>query len=250
MEIVCCIKSVPNIADEEVQIVHQKVSVGTYPRCLNECDRYVLEEALRLTELHGGSITALTFGDTESEDVLRRALALGATEAVMLNGPLEEEPRRVAAALAAVIRRRHFDLVLTGAQSSDRQGAEVGGMLAAMLGVPFASLVVAVERKEYGVLVHREIEGGELEAYEVELPAVLSLQTGINTPRYVSMRGIRKAATKTITAVTPEAVPDVAVRLVEHRHPPTVVGAKMLCGDLKAIAVEVASMIRERGGLQ
>jgi electron transfer flavoprotein beta subunit len=250
MEVVCCIKSVPNIADEEVQIVHQRVSVGTYPRCLNDWDRYVLEEALRLTELQGGSITALTFGGSASEDVLRRAMALGADEAVMLTGSLEEEPRRVAAALASVIRARHFDLVLTGAQSSDRQGAEVGGMLAAILGLPFASVVVGVERKEDIVLVYREIEGGELEVYEVELPAVLSLQTGINTPRYVSMRGIRKAATKAITVATPDATPNVAVRLVEHRHPPTAVGARMLRGDLKAIAVEVAGIIRERGGLQ
>jgi electron transfer flavoprotein beta subunit len=250
MDIVCCIKSVPNVADEELRVEKQRVCLEGYSRVLNECDRYVLEEALRLTELHGGSVTALTLGDAECEDALRRALALGAQQAVHLAGSMDEEPRQVASRLAAAIRTRPFDLVLTGAQSSDRQGAAIGGMIAALLGVPFVSLVLAIERQENNLVVQREVEGGALEIYEIELPAVLSLQTGINTPRYVSMRGIRKAAAQTIPVLPPEpAAPDREVRLVEHRHPPAGAGARILRGDLDAMAREVADLIRERGGL-
>src|ERR1035437_6642420 len=96
MDIICCIKSVPNLADVEVQIARQRASIDSYPRCLNDWDRYVLEEALRLTEVDGGSMTALTFGDPRSEDVLRRALALGASGVEMVASEFDEEPRRVA----------------------------------------------------------------------------------------------------------------------------------------------------------
>src|SRR6516164_1791160 len=163
---------------------------------INEPDNYAVEEALQIVAKAGGSVTVATVGTDEDEEILRREMAMGANRGVLLSDEAfsESDGRGIATVLKAFAQKNHYDLILTGVQAEDG-GAQVGGMLAAMLDYPFASLVNSIEVLEGNKLkIGREIEGGSKELSEIDLPCVLSIQTGINEPRYVGMRGIRAAA--------------------------------------------------------
>jgi electron transfer flavoprotein beta subunit len=141
-------------------------------------------------------VTVVSIGDPDAEEVVRREMAMGAANGLLLVDPAFEgsDGRGIAEILAAAVRKGSYDLVLTGAQADDG-AAQVGGMLAALLDWPYASLVNLIEVKDGGLLrIGREIEGGNQEINEIETPCVLSIQTGINEPRYVGIRGIRKVA--------------------------------------------------------
>src|SRR5208283_3652132 len=163
---------------------------------INEPDNYAVEEALQITAKAGGSVTVVTVGSDDDEEVLRREMAMGANRGVLLSDEAfgRSDGRGIATILKAFVQKGHYDLILTGVQAEDG-GAQVGGMLAALLDYPFASLVNSIEVLEGKKLkISREIEGGNREMSEIDLPCVLSIQTGINEPRYVGMRGIRQVA--------------------------------------------------------
>ena len=138
-------------------------------------------------------MTVVTVGSEEDEEILRRQLAMGANKAVLISDDAfrGSDGRGVATILKEFVQKGHYDLILTGVQAEDG-AAQVGGMLAAMLDYPFASLVTSIEiLGDKKLKITREIEGGNREMSEIELPCVLSIQTGINEPRYVGMKGIR-----------------------------------------------------------
>ena len=169
---------------------------------VNEWDNYAVEEAIQIVDKVGGSVTVVTVGDEEAEEVLRREMAMGADKGILLTDDAFEgsDGKGIAAILKAAVEKGKYDLILTGAQADDGAG-QVGGMLAAMLDWPFASLVNSIEViDDKKIKVGREIEGGNQEMNEIELPCVLSIQTGINEPRYVGIRGIRKVASVEIPA--------------------------------------------------
>ncbi len=142
------------------------------------------------------SVTVATVGGEEDEEILRREMAMGASHGVLITDEAfaGSDGRGIATILKAFVKKGHYDLILTGVQAEDG-GAQVGGMLAAMLDYPFASLVNSIEVLDGKKLkISREIEGGNKEISEIDLPCVLSIQTGINEPRYVGMRGIRQVA--------------------------------------------------------
>jgi electron transfer flavoprotein beta subunit len=157
------------------------------------------------------------------------------------------------------VRKGKYDLVLTGAQADDG-AAQVGGMLAALLDWPYASLVNLIEVKEGGVLrIGREIEGGNQEINEIETPCVLSIQTGINEPRYVGIRGIRKVASVEIPTLTaadlglaPGAVgrTGAKVKRVDYFVPPAGAGAEILQGSTDEIAAKLVDLLKAKGGLK
>ena len=150
----------------------------------------------RLSARSGGSVTVATVGGEDDEEILRREMAMGAHHGVLLSDPAftGSDGRGIATILKAFVAKGHYDLILTGVQAEDG-AAQVGGMLAAMLDYPFASLVNSIEVLDGSKLkISREIEGGNKEISEIDLPCVLSIQTGINEPRYVGMRGIRPVA--------------------------------------------------------
>src|SRR5262249_35690537 len=143
-----------------------------------------------------GAVTVVTVGDEDDEEVLRREMAMGAKQGVLLTDDVfaGSDAKGIATILKGYVDKNNFDLILTGVQAEDG-GAQVGGMLAALLDYPFASLVNAIEVIEGNKLkITREIAGGNREVSEIDLPCVLSIQTGINEPRYVGMRGIRQVA--------------------------------------------------------
>jgi len=163
---------------------------------MNGYDANAVEEALRLREKHGGRVTVVSLGDDSSRESLKRAVAMGADAAVLLNDPcwLHADSAGVARALVAAIRRiGKFDLILCGRQASDTDGGQVLHWIAEALDLPSVSPVAKIEQAEGSVLtVHRLIEDG-YQRLRVELPALLGISSEINEPRYPPPRGVMKA---------------------------------------------------------
>ncbi len=262
MEILVCVKRVPDTADAEVALRSDGKGIREEDLAfgINEWDNYAVEEAIRLKEAHGGSVTVATIGPAESEDVLRRCLAMGADEAVMVDDASfrGSDPYGVARGLAGVAKRKGCDLVLTGAQAGDDGYAMTGPVLAAYLGWPHATLVTSIAVEGKRVAVTRELEGGLEELLAVELPAVLTIQTGINEPRYVSIMGIRKVRSKEVPRLGPEAIgidPDSVgeranlLRSLGLSVPPPGREAVMLKGTPAEVAQRILDIIKERGGV-
>ncbi|GAH94698.1 unnamed protein product, partial [marine sediment metagenome] len=166
-------------------------------------DEYALEAAVQLKEKLGGTVTAVTVGPKEWDDVLRRALAMGADRAIRIDEDVvTADSHVVARILEALLRNLPYALILFGAQSEDFGSGQLGVMVAEMLGIPHATLVVSLQVKEGEVRVSRELEGGVLELYSLKLPALLTVQTGINRPRYVSFASIKKAREKELKVMS------------------------------------------------
>ena len=198
MEILVCVRRVPDTSENEIQLnsAGNDIERDDLVYSINEADNYAVEEALQIVARVGGNVTVVTVGGEDDEEILRREMAMGANHGVLISDEAfsGSDGRGIATILKAFVQKGNYDLILTGVQAEDG-GAQVGGMLAAMLDYPFASLVNSIEVLDGKKLkVSREIEGGNKEMNEIDLPCVLSIQTGINEPRYVGMRGIRQVA--------------------------------------------------------
>ncbi len=202
MDMIVCIKRVPETAEAEIKIdpsgrdIVREGLVFT----INEADNYALEEALLIKERVGGTVAVITMGPKESVDTLRMGRAKGADTAVRLDDPafVESDGLVTARILASAMKDMKYDLILTGCMASDDWFSQVGPALAEILGIPHATMVTKVELEEGKTRVSRELEGGLLEVLDIQLPAVLTIQTGINEPRYASIMGIAKASKKEI----------------------------------------------------
>jgi electron transfer flavoprotein beta subunit len=262
MNIVVCIKQVPEITDAELEINEHGTEIlkEDLVNDINEWDNYAVEEAVRLKEAHGGKVIVVTLGDEESEDVLRGALAMGADEAIRIDeeGFELSDAAGIAQALYRAIRDVPFDLLLAGTQSSDDGWGQVGLILAELLNLPYASLVVRIEIEPGKIKVRRELESNTQEEVEVPLPAVLTIQTGINNPRYPSVMGIQKVRKIEIKETDSDALElseeeigskgsSVASRTLSL--PAMGEGAEMLTGTLGEICEKMAQIIRDRGGV-
>ncbi|HXZ39360.1 MAG TPA: electron transfer flavoprotein subunit beta/FixA family protein, partial [Terriglobales bacterium] len=228
---------------------------------INEPDNYAVEEALQIVAKVGGSVTVVTVGGEDDEEILRREMAMGANHGVLISDDAftGSDGRGIAMILKAYVQKGNYDLILTGVQAEDG-AAQVGGMLAAMLDYPFASLVNSIEVLDAKKLkVSREIEGGNREVSEIDLPCVLSIQTGINEPRYVGMRGIRAVASVPIPAIgaadlglDAATVGEAAakVKRVDYFVPALGKGAEMLHGSRDENIDKVLELLEAKGGLR
>jgi len=177
---------------------------------INEPDAYALEEALQLKDKHGGEVVALCAGPARATSTIREALAKGADRAIHI----EEEDLSsidalgVARLLAKAVEAERPDLILTGLQSDDQGFGQTGVIVAELLGLPHGTIVMAAEVKDGEIRVKRELENGWFQHVTMPLPAVLTIQSGINKLRYATLMGIKKAKTKEIKRVT---VADLAV---------------------------------------
>ena len=221
---------------------------------LNEWDDAALEAALLLTERLGtGEVVAVTVGPAGADDVLRRALAKGAHRAVRVwdESLRDADPLTVARALAGVAVREEPDAILTGAQSADLAQGATGSALARILGLPHAAVVLDVDWDGDGEMtVTREIEGGTRQRIALPAPALLTIQTGGNTPRYATMRMIKQARKKPIALVDGATVGlDQAGAVVRRVYEPPKTGrAAMIEGDAAAVARAIAGIVREKRG--
>jgi electron transfer flavoprotein beta subunit len=256
MEIIVCVKRVPLTQEVDLEINPQKTDVrkDMLAYSINEWDNYAIEEAVILKEKHGGSVTAVTVGTEEDEEVLRRCLAMGADKAIRVEtGSLLPDSFGIAKILARVIKSMPHDLVLTGVQADDLNDGAVGTMVAELLNLAHAAVVTGVAPEGDGATVRVELEGGVEEVSRIRMPALLCIQTGINEPRYVSIMGIRKAAKKELNVVKTEDLglsPDDLMpwtTVEELFLPPKTEGARFLEGDPATVAEEILRILKEKG---
>jgi electron transfer flavoprotein beta subunit len=253
---------VPDTSENEIELnaAGNDIERDDLVYSINEPDNYAVEEALQIRDRVGGSVTVVTVGGEDDEEVLRRQLAMGANRAVLLSDDAFDgsDGKGIATILKKFIEKEHFDLVLTGVQADDG-AAQVGGMLAAMLDLPFASLVNSIEPNGGMLKVSREIEGGNKELNGIELPCVLSIQTGINEPRYVGMRGIRQVASVPIPTLTASDLGldsstvgkrGAKVVRIDYFTPVQGQSAEILQGSREENAEKVVELVAARGGLR
>jgi electron transfer flavoprotein beta subunit len=262
MEILVCVKRVPDSAENEIEMNSEgnDIERDDLVYSVNEWDNYAVEEAIQIVDNVGGSVTVVTVGDEESDEVLRREMAMGAGNGILLTDDAFEgsDSKGIATILKGAVEKGNYDLILTGAQA-DEGAAAVGGMLAAMLDLPYASLVNKIEPGDGKLVIGREIEGGNQEMNEITLPCVLSIQTGINEPRYVGIRGIRQvsgveipefgAGDLGIDAATVGA-DGAKVKKVDYFIPEAGEGAEMLEGSTDEILDKLIEVLKANGGLK
>ncbi len=262
MEILVCVKRVPDASENEIELnsAGNDIDRDDLVYSVNEWDNYAVEEAIQIVDKEGGSVTVVTVGDEEAEEVLRREMAMGANNGLLLDDDAFEDSdgKGIATALAAAVQKGNYDLILTGAQADDGAG-QVGGMLAALLDIPYASLVNKIDIASGKLIVGREIEGGNQEMNEIDTPCVLSIQTGINEPRYVGIRGIRKVASVDIpTMGTSDLGVDAGsvgaagakVKRLDYFVPDLGEGAEMLEGSTEEIIEKLIELLKAKGGLK
>jgi electron transfer flavoprotein beta subunit len=203
MKILVCMKQVPQ-KDAPLKLneagawIREDVSYE-----VNEPDAYALEEALRQKEKHGGEVVVITAGPARAQQVLREALAKGADRAIHLEDPafVTLDAANIARAFAAAIKDEKFDLIFTGLQSDDFGFAQTGVILSELLGWPHATIIMQIEKSAAGIKVKRELEAGYFQYVEMPLPAVLTIQSGINKLRYATLIGIKQAKNKPLRKV-------------------------------------------------
>ncbi len=250
MKILVAIKQVP-VRDSQLKpgAGGRWIEEGDLSFEINEPDAYALEEALQLKEKHGGEVVALCLGPARASQTIREALAKGADRAVHV----EEEDAAgldtlgVAALLAEAAKRESPELILTGLQSDDLGYGQTGVVMAEMLGLPHATIIMQVEAGEGKLRVKRELEDGWFQHVEMPLPAVLTIQSGINKLRYATLMGIKKAKTKEIKKL---AAADLggkraAGAVLERVYlPQRTKQTQMIEGDAKTAAAKLVEKLR------
>ena len=260
MKVLVTVKEVAAVEDE-FQIDGTAIDEAYLEYDLNEWDDYAVEEGVQISESEDDvEVVSVTIGPERSEETIRMALAKGADRAVRVwDDSLEDADMLDVEAktnlLAAVVEEEEPDLVLSGVQADDDGFGATGVSLADEVGFEWAAVVNDLDLDvESGVAsVHRELEGGVEELTDVELPAVLTIQTGINEPRYASLRGIRQAQRKEIKPQTLDDLglsADVAesdLEIVDMYEPETESDATFFEGSPEETAGQLAQVLRDGG---
>ena len=205
MKIVVCLKQVP--ARDSILRLNQAatwIKETDLSFEINEPDIYALEEGLRLKEKQGGEVVLCCLGPERAQKAIKEALAKGADRALHLDDAAFEglDAYGVGLALSRAIREEKPDLVLTGLQSDDFGFAQTGVIIAELLGLPHSTILMEIQANGAALKVKRELEGGWFQWIEMPLPALLTIQSGINKPRYATLKGIMAAKTKPIRKLT------------------------------------------------
>jgi electron transfer flavoprotein beta subunit len=257
MDIVVCVKRVPLTEEVDLAVDEHKKGIkkDQLAFVLNDWDNYAIEEAILLKEKHGGTVTAITVGSEEDEEVLRRCLAMGADRAIRIEaGDVSRfDSFGISKILSRVVKDLPFDLLFTGVLADDDYCGMVGMMMAEELGINHANMVTAIEIENGKARTTSELEGGLGEVSLIALPALLAIQTGINEPRYVSILGIRKAAKKELKVMDLSELgisdEDLSPRTIieEVYLPPETEGAQILTGDPDKIASDFVEILTRKG---
>ena len=254
MKIAVCIKQVVT-REWQLRLNDQKTWIRDADASfeLNEPDAYALEEALRLKEKHSGEVIVCCAGPARATQVIREALARGADRAIHVESDAlaSADATVVAAALAAAIKEEQVDLVLTGLQSDDHGFAQVGVVLAEKLGMPHATIIMEVQAQgDAGpaipaVRVKRELEGGWFQWVTLPLPALLTIQSGINQLRYATLKGIMAAKKKDIRKVAP-AAPAPTQQILTMSAPEKAKETQMIGGSPADAARDLVGRLRDQ----
>jgi len=250
MKIVVCIKQVPS-RDSVLRVN----TAGTWIQDsdltyeINEPDAYALEEGLQLKEKDGGEVVALCAGPAGAAQTIREALAKGADRALHIEEAnlAAYDPLSLARLIAAALATEKPDLVLTGLQSDDLGYGQTGVILAQLLGLPHATIIMQVEKQDGGIRVKRELEDGWFQHVEMPVPALLTIQSGINKLRYATLMGIKKAKTKEVkrlTAAELGVAPAAAIRFERVYLPEKSKHTQILEGLPKEAAVKLVEKLK------
>lgn len=249
MNSIVCIKQVPDtesiikIDGEGTGIVEEGLQYVANPY-----DEYAVEEALRLREKFGeGKVTVVSVGPQRVEETIRYVFAMGADEGILIR---DDEPQKrdsfsVAQCLVEAIKDMDYDVIFCGKQAVDDDSAQVGAMLAELLDIPQATVVTKLEVADdkKAAVAHREIEGGE-EILEIQLPAVITAQKGLNEPRFTSLRGIKMAMSKAIE-IREINVPDAKMKVIRLERPPERPPGRILEGEDADVVGELVQALRK-----
>ena len=249
MKIAVCLKEV--VTERQGQIMFLKngldIDLGYATLETNEADLYAIEAALQLCEAAGGGeVVAISVGDSRVDKVLQKCVAMGATRAlrVLSEGLAANDPLVVARALAKAIESERPDLVLCGIQSSDAAQQSTGPALAGVLGRPCVTAASKVAVAGNVATVHSERDGGVIQILEVDLPAVVTVQTGLNTPRAGSFKQLMLAKKTSIVVIDPGAIASSATVMKMREAPAANERAKMLIGTPAEIAGRIISLVK------
>ena len=248
MKIAVCIKQVPT-REWQPRLNDTKTWIreGDASFEMNEPDAYALEEGLRLKEKHGGEVVVCAAGPARAAQVIREALARGADRAIHVEHDDlgAADAFSVAGALAEAMREEAFDLVLTGLQSDDQGHAQVGVVLAERLGIAHATIIMDVQVEGGGLRVKRELEGGWFQWIALPLPALLTIQSGINQLRYATLKGIMAAKKKEVRRVAPAAAPVASQQIAALYVPERSKAIRMIAGSPAEAAQELVRRLRD-----
>jgi electron transfer flavoprotein beta subunit len=248
VKIAVCIKQVVT-REWQVRVAEDRTWVRDQDASweLNEPDAYALEEALRLKETHGGEVVVVSAGPPRVAQVIREALARGADRAIHVEGAhlARADAVTTADAIAAALKDEHADLVLTGLQSDDQGFAQVGVIVAERLGVAHSTIIMDVQIEGSTLRVKRELEGGWFQWIRMALPAVLTIQSGINQLRYATLKGIMAAKKKEIRVVPAPSPGAVRQRIVSIYAPEKAKQTRLIAGSPVEAARELVRLLRD-----
>lgn len=254
MKICVLVKQVPN-EDAVIRISPDKGSIieDNITFCTNEPDTYALEEALLIKENNSQcEVVVCTLGKPEATQILKEALAKGADRAMFLNSEqgTSLDPLAQAKVFTQILKKENFDLILSGLQSDDVGYAQTGLLIAELLGMTHASLVVGTDIKENGkIRVKKELEGGWFQWAEMELPSSLSIQSGLNKPRYASLKGIMMSKKKPIDTYDLSggdiSIPESSIQFNDYYTPQKEKETKFLEGDSDTIVGELIKVLQD-----
>ncbi len=240
MDVLVLLKQVPS-TESIIEIAGDGVSIkmDDLKWVINPYDELAVEEALRLREAHGGSVTILTVGREKAAEAIRTALAMGADKGVLISDPVLEscDPLTTAKVLAAAAKEIPFDLIIAGQRAVDDDAYMVGSVVAEVLGIPSVTMVIKEEMVENGIRCHQTIDGG-VAVVEAPLPALITTQRGLNDPRYASLPGIMKAKKKPLEHKTladlgfdPQTFSAPKMKIVALKPPPDRKGGRVIEGE-------------------
>ena len=225
MNIIVFIKQV---ADSEARIVisgdHKSIEIEN-KYVMNFFDEFAVEEALRIKEkLKESVVTVVSYGSPKASEALKTAIAMGADKAFLIDGSAvpHDDPLFKAGMLSAFVKKEGFDLILAGRQAIDDESAAVGPMAAELLNIPHVSAATKLDILDGKILVEHDAEGGK-ETVEVELPALITAQKGLNEPRVPLITGVMRAMKTTVPVIDPETLgipSEGRVRVLSYESPP------------------------------
>ena len=248
MNSIVCVKQVPD-TESVIKIDSEGTGIAQegMKYIANPYDEYAVEEALRLREKFGeGKVTVITLGPQGAEEAVRYCLAMGADEGILIKDEelQKRDPLSVAKCLAEVIKDMDYDVIFCGKQAVDDDSAQVGAMLAEFLDVPQATVVTKFEVAEdkKSAVAQKQIEGGE-EVIEIQLPAVITAQKGLNEPRFTSLMGIKKAMRSPLE-IKEVNVPEAKMRIMSLERPPERAPGTIFEGESADVVRELVDALK------
>jgi electron transfer flavoprotein beta subunit len=256
MKILVCIKQVPDM-ESKFRIDAEGIWFDQADLAwrMNEYDEYAIEQAVQLKEQLGGAaeITVLSIGPDRVKEAMKKALAMGGDRGVHIKDDAAhlKTPLEIAAAIGEYARDENFELILTGLQSQDRGSAQVGVLLAEMLGIPAITTIVEFAFADGVVTARRELEGGLKAAVKTPTPALVTCQLGLNTPRYPTLPNIMKAKKKPIEALEVGDLLHVTPLTATEKmaYPERKGGGLVLEGALDEQADTLLAVLKEKTGV-